>query len=151
MNMTVDVDPLGLYENIWACMVCGDNRTFDEIAVVHRPIAGLEDYAPDSHANVAYCRDRPTCLSAAHRKQAWPPPAVVLQAGDTLRVSAAAFAERPWVTDKRLPSTAVGILTWLRDEPATIAQLMQSYTEPAEELFDTVRTLVQRGMVEVSR
>lgn len=142
-------DPLGLYEKIWTCMVCNVDRLFDDISVVHRPVAGLEDRFPGAHANVAYCNDRSTCMAAAHRIPVCPPAAVVLQAGDRVRLTAAALADRTWETDDGLSGTAAWILTLLRDEAASLADLAGRHPNPPELIFDTVRDLVQRGIVEV--
>jgi hypothetical protein len=141
-------DPLGLLEETWRCMVCGDMRLYHLISVAHRPPA-LSLGLP-SHWNVSYCNDRDTCTAVATAAGVWPAPPVVLQAADRVQLTAAAVSERVWASHRTLPDTAVGILTWLRSGPATVEELCRAYTEPAAVIVGVCCTLAEHGMIEVA-
>lgn len=131
-------------------MVCHDDRPDAKISVQHRPIPRAEDMFPETRVNVAYCNDRQACTNVARQTGPFPAPYLVLQADDQLAVTMAAVAERAWANrERRLPDVAVGILTWLRDEDATIATLLASYDEPAQTIFDACRALIAMGLVRV--
>lgn len=56
----------------WTCMVCGEDRPDDKIAVAYRTIPGMEDLFPAGRFNVRYCTDRPPCVAVANEAGPWP-------------------------------------------------------------------------------
>ncbi len=58
--------------NGWLCMVCGANRTFDDIAVAHRTLVQLPAGSPPFH--VRYCVDQPACVAYATAPGPWAGP-----------------------------------------------------------------------------
>jgi hypothetical protein len=150
-------DPLGLYAEDWSCMVCGALRLYDDIHVAHRPVRGFEEWfnppegVPRAVTNVRYCQDRATCAAAAHGGTAWPDAVPVLQAGQTVRVSAAGIRDRIWdARDERVDSDlARALLAHVRDEPATMQDLAAAHDHPVDVVFDTARRLIQVGAMQV--
>ncbi len=134
-----------LTELTWSCMVCGDERPDARVSVAHMRFAALEDH----QVRVRYCNDRSACRSVIGRTEVWPPPVPVLQADQVLRLTPAALTDRAWET-RDLNELASGILRWLRDESAPIQTLLNSYDQSAQDIFDTCRSLVGVGLVEVA-
>lgn len=72
-----------------------------------------------------------------------------VDAGDVLRLTGKAAADHCWLTDAGIGLVGLGIMTWLRDESSPAQTLLDIFDEPAQEILDTARTLVERGWVEV--
>lgn len=131
------------------CMICGTERDDARISVRHRPIVGLEQ-VPGCQANVLYCNDRLFCVVTANVDESWPPERMLppqVYPEDELYLSAAAADDRSWLKDSSLGMLGVGILTWLRDEPATAQEIIAAYDEPAQQVLDMCRVLVGRGLI----
>lgn len=56
----------------WTCMICGADRSFDDIDVQRRPMAGHEERFPEWRVNVRYCVDNPACALVAWQPGPWP-------------------------------------------------------------------------------
>lgn len=134
----------------WPCMVCGDERPDRAISVWHRQVKGAENRFPGIRFNVRYCNDRISCATVASQPGVWPRRPVTVRVGDDLEVTAAAVADRAWDTRRELlPSLAVGLLAWLRDEPASVQALITASDEPAQEVIDTCCRLVKLGLARI--
>ncbi len=72
----------------WPCMVCGDERLDDFIAVAHRPAPWFEDQFPETRMDVRYCTDRDDCATIANAAGPWqgpPDPAVRTELAASIR------------------------------------------------------------------
>lgn len=154
MGMSMNLPPPGtldLETLAFTCMVCGDWRPDAQISVQHRPLPNW-DYKrmPGARTNLRYCNDRPGCVTAALVDGPWPMHDPI-QPDHLVRLTAAADDERAWVTRPEMGMLAVGVMVWLRDGPAQVAEMAARYSEPDQVVIDTVRMLASAGLLEQVR
>lgn len=157
LHQEEEKDPLGLLDPTWTCMVCHAARIFDEIHVAYRPVLGMEQYFRQDPGqlravvNVRYCYDRATCTAAAHGTLPWPEPVPILQAENEMRVTGPGWTDRIWdAHDERVDTDLTrALLLHLRDEQATMQDLVTAHDQDPMVVFDAARRLVQLGVLEV--